>query len=464
MTRVRHCLLSLVLLLGISIFCQTFAVRGRPPRQSRKGKGRLGGVEPRYYQQEAVNLFFQRARSIRNEKSRPMRLQLVGGAGKTHIYAMIVSRSLKEQPSSRVVIFVPWRPLAVQTCQKLRGCGFHTSMLGDGQNVIDPLASVVVCVYNSAPILRGQHFRVKIVDEAHHLQGDGFHTSLIRDGITADLEAEFTATFGGESSDDLDYLYSFQKAVHDGYVCDLNSYVLPLACNDQRMSKLAEFISLKSAEWSPMLILFNKLRNARAFAMKLREHQVRAAALAHRDPKTYREMCRKNLAEGSIQALCCVRLFNEGTDIPPLRTVVVADTRPKSDISILQAAMRSLRLHKNKADDTAQIVAVVNATGAVSTVTSRVKRTVRQLSALWEGMSTTRRQVEVADLEQMDSRSSLQLVNIHGEMFPPSNQNLWSLVEVERQTPIVNASRRHDFHRLKFELEPKVKVVTALSV
>jgi len=45
-------------------------------------------------------------------------------------------------------------------------------------------------------------------------------------------------------------------------------------------------------------------------------------------------------------------------DIPPLRTVVVADTRPKSDISILQAAMRSLRLHKNKADDTAQIVAV----------------------------------------------------------------------------------------------------------
>ena len=79
-------------------------------------------------------------------------------------------------------------------------------------------------------------------------------------------------------------------------------------------------------------------------------------------------------------------------------------------------------------------------------------------------MDTEQCEVEVADLEQMDSRSSLQLVNIHGEMFPPSNQNLWSLVEVERQTPIVNASRRHDFHRLKIELEPKVKVVTALSV
>jgi methylglyoxal synthase len=42
-------------------------------------------------------------------------------------------------------------------------------------------------------------------------------------------------------------------------MCLCRGYVLPLACNDQRMSKLAEFIRLKSAEWSPMLILFNKL-------------------------------------------------------------------------------------------------------------------------------------------------------------------------------------------------------------
>ena len=56
-------------------------------------------------------------------------------------------------------------------------------------------------------------FSWPFAQEAHHLQSDGFHSSLIRDGITGDLEAEFTATFGGESSDDLDYLYSFQKAV-----------------------------------------------------------------------------------------------------------------------------------------------------------------------------------------------------------------------------------------------------------
>ena len=94
-------------------------------------------------------------------------------------------------------------------------------------------------------------------------------------------------------------------------------------------------------------------------------------------------------------------------------------------------------------------------------------------------LDTEQCEVEVADLEQMDSRSNLQLVNIHGEMFPPSNQNLWSLVEVERQasrnrTKLLegaeraNASRRHSFHRSKFEqmaaTEPRVKVATALSV
>ena len=67
---------------------------------------------------------------------------------------------------------------------------------------------------------------------------------------------------------------------------------------------------------------------------------------------------------------CFFTCASDGTlpqteDIPPLRTVVVADTRPTSDISILQAAMRSLRLHKNKADDTAQIVAVAPWTEAM---------------------------------------------------------------------------------------------------
>lgn len=62
---------------------------------------------------------------------------------------------------------------------------------------------------------------------------------------------------------------------------------------------------------------------------------------------------------------CCSMLQHRHSDlflkdIPALRTVIIADTRPSGDISVLQAAMRSLRLHKSKANDTAQILQVAS--------------------------------------------------------------------------------------------------------
>lgn len=61
-------------------------------------------------------------------------------------------------------------------------------------------------------ICRPPQYAHKSAKEAHHLHSDGFLTNMIN-GITADLEAEFTATFHTDRSDDLDYLYSFEKAV-----------------------------------------------------------------------------------------------------------------------------------------------------------------------------------------------------------------------------------------------------------
>ena len=56
---------------------------------------------------------------------------------KTHIYAMIASRSLAEQPSRRVAIFVPWRTLAVQTCQMLGDLdGGYLGSTGSGKSIL----------------------------------------------------------------------------------------------------------------------------------------------------------------------------------------------------------------------------------------------------------------------------------------------------------------------------------------
>ena len=43
--------------------------------------------------------------------------------------------------------------------------------MGDGETLLDPDASCVVCVYNSAHRLCGMQMRIKIVDEAHHMEG-----------------------------------------------------------------------------------------------------------------------------------------------------------------------------------------------------------------------------------------------------------------------------------------------------
>ena len=104
----------------------------------------LAGRQPRYYQEEAVNLFFASAKTIRQEKGRPMRLQLAGGTGKTAIYTMIAQRTLRNKPLARIVIFVPWKALAEQTHQKLTECGLKTCIVGDGFARVDRSASVVV--------------------------------------------------------------------------------------------------------------------------------------------------------------------------------------------------------------------------------------------------------------------------------------------------------------------------------
>jgi len=81
-------------------------------------------------------------------------------ARKTHIYAMIVSRSLKEQPSSRVVIFVPWRPLAVQTCQMLGWFMQTSSMWTDATDGLNSKQGRFSCASEKNRRVRRLYFRV----------------------------------------------------------------------------------------------------------------------------------------------------------------------------------------------------------------------------------------------------------------------------------------------------------------
>eukprot|EP00913_Durusdinium_trenchii_P024821 g23296.t2 len=104
------------------------------------------------YQQEAVDFFFKNAKQA--AEGHGLRFQMA-------------------HPGGHHVIFVPWRDLARQTAAELERLGVKSCIIGDGCTELDWSAPVIVCVYASAYRLRGNTFRIKIVDEAHHLEMKG---------------------------------------------------------------------------------------------------------------------------------------------------------------------------------------------------------------------------------------------------------------------------------------------------
>ncbi|CAE8666165.1 unnamed protein product [Polarella glacialis] len=317
--------------------------------------------QPRHYQEEAVAFFFEHASATgQGAKGRPLRMRLVCGSGKTFIYGLIISRDLVDHPTGQSVVLVPWRDLARQTALELEGFGLRVCVIGDESHAIDEEAHVVVCVYASAHYLQGRAFRIKIVDEAHHvhaaLNSKLSWETMLHGQVKASLEADFSATF--QDSSDIDFDYGFTQALRDGYVCDLEIIICLTADSATRLASLADMVHENQKSWSPMFIMFNTLGTAKQFAATLRERGLGAQAMGGTATRKERLAAHEALQDGGLNALCLVRLFNEGTSISELRTVVMAEPR-RSSINIQQVAMRVIRTHSSKPDGFGRFVQAV---------------------------------------------------------------------------------------------------------
>ncbi|CAE8622264.1 unnamed protein product [Polarella glacialis] len=284
----------------------------------------------------------------------------------------MIAQDLQQQPSGRHVIFVPWCDLAWQTAKELRrSFGIDAAVLGAGETEVRPDAKVVVCVYNSAHHLQGQHFRIKVVDEAHHLdrpESWGL-IKFIRKGCSCELSADFSATFRREQS--VDFRLSFDKAVQHGWICDFRFHLVLLSAGD-RMAAICALVVEHCSEWAPMFVL---------------------------------------------KALCVVGVFNEGISVPELRTVVFGDAR-HSRVNIQQVAMRVSRLHASK--HVGEVIFPValheydEVQDMLRTLSERFKTRIREDDPTWFRMSSPssaddeveevrRFKAEVLGLELLDS-------------------------------------------------------------
>eukprot|EP00930_Biecheleria_cincta_P073312 TRINITY_DN6061_c0_g1_i1.p1 TRINITY_DN6061_c0_g1~~TRINITY_DN6061_c0_g1_i1.p1 ORF type:complete len:889 (+),score=96.31 TRINITY_DN6061_c0_g1_i1:82-2748(+) len=307
----------------------------------------LGTRVPRSYQRAATECFFSKLPDAAKTK-RALRFQMAGGSGKTFVFGMIILEDLQTNPGAQYVIFVPWRDLAKQTCLELAQLGLNSCIVGDGQREIDTSATVTVCVYASAHRLENMTFRIKLVDEAHHLEhpyAKGPNFIKIRRNVVAELTADFTATF--HDSQTYDFNYGLDQAIEEGVCTPFRihmAYLLP----GRYLRMVARLFADYRDEWAPALIVFNRKARAKRCTRELAMLGVRVEYVCSNSTREHREAAKLKLESGEVEALCVVGVFNEGTSISPLRTLVFGDRR-RGSINVQQTTMRVTRRHDGKA-------------------------------------------------------------------------------------------------------------------
>lgn len=301
-------------------------------------------LKPRPYQIDVVTHFFDHARA---SGQHPLRIQMACGTGQTLIYGMIISRDLEAHPYGRHVIFVPWRDLARQTAVQLEAFGLRVAVVGDGTTEVDLHARVLVCVYASAHRLQGQFFRTKIVDEAHHLSevNSLVHRRVIRQCVCAHLTADFSATFKGPNA--TMYNLNLDSAIKQGHISDFVLTAAFFSPGADPLSRTIQLVAQRRAVWAPLLLVCNRLDQASRCATELTMLGVNAAIIDGNTPTSKREAAKEALRSGTLEAVCVVNVFNEGTSISELRTVVLTDKR-LSHVGLQQVAMRLLGKHSSK--------------------------------------------------------------------------------------------------------------------
>lgn len=100
-------------------------------------------------------------------------------------------------------------------------------------------------------------------------------------------------------------------------------------------------------EWGPTLAVFNDVKEMYAFKEKLCTAGVRADCVQGTTPSQQRQRITDLMEIYMLDVICVCKCWNEGKDIPVLRTVVFCDQRD-SDINKRQLAQRAGRLHECK--------------------------------------------------------------------------------------------------------------------
>ncbi|MEU0439869.1 DUF3427 domain-containing protein [Streptomyces sp. NPDC006186] len=309
------------------------------------------------------------------------------GTGKT-VMAALDYRSLRERFNGRLprLLFIAHRKeilkQARRTYREVLADGGFGELLYNGQEPRDwthVFASVQSLNLRRLEGLDPGHFDVIVIDEFHHATANTYRrvldhfkpTELL--GLTAtpermdglNVQDEY---FGGRIAAEL----RLWEALENDLLCPFHYFGIPDGTDLTQVSWRSgaydrdELENVYTASHAHALIVIKQVRDkisdpgrmralgfcvskkhARFMADRFKETGFQAAALDSDSSPAERERTLKDLAEGKIQVIFSVDLFNEGLDVPDVDTLILL--RPTNSATVfLQQLGRGLRRTANK--------------------------------------------------------------------------------------------------------------------
>lgn len=328
-------------------------------------------ITPNSIQIEALNAL----QVTREEGFKRGLVVLATGMGKTWLSAFDAL-----QVKAKCILFVAHREEILLQAQRTfahllpeKSTGFYNSQNKDKQ--ADILFASVQTLGREDHLKQFQknHFDYIVVDEFHHASApvyknllDYFDASFLL-GLTATPERTDQTDILGLCDQNLVYQRNLTQGIDDKILVPFKYYGIwdesvnyqAIPWRNGRFDPQAidsEFITKKRADHVLKNWQQRKQQRTLAFCISTKHADYMAkqfnkagisALSVHSNSKIRRNEALAQLQEGAIEVLFSVDLFNEGTDLPAIDTILML--RPSdSKILFLQQLGRGLRLHENK--------------------------------------------------------------------------------------------------------------------
>jgi superfamily II DNA or RNA helicase len=334
---------------------------------------------PRPYQAEAIKALISGWQGANNR----LAVVLPTGAGKTVVFANLISELLLQLNGQRALVIAHREELIEQAAAKIRAVrpDLRVGIVKAERDEHQDADVIVASIQTLAVQRRREAIRdigVVIVDECHHAAANSYMTVLEHFGAwrglpTAGFTATMTRTDGGLADvwQDVVFTLDILEMIEDGYLCDvrgkrivvdgLDLDAVKTRAGDLQDGQLgqalddsgaAQVVAKAYAEHAPGragVVFTPTVATAQSMADAFTTSGIPAAAIWGDMPKDDRAAVLSRYKAGAVQVLTNCMVLTEGFDAPWTSCAVIA--RPTKSAGLYcQMAGRALRLHEGKKD------------------------------------------------------------------------------------------------------------------